>query len=157
MLITINRNAHYTLAGSIAIGTVVALSQRISLDSFRPYVPVSVAMSLLVTVHVVPWVKTFSHNGTTLGEYVIATGGDRPGGSYQVVVDSNSVQSSGPSNSDAHQGWNTDPLELAHMGFSGQDQTISRPYSPDHSSSLDLEAGLHQQAPSEAGSRDPFL
>jgi hypothetical protein len=156
LLITINRNGHYTLAGFIVIGTVVVLSQRISLEEFGPYVPVSVGLSLLVTVHVVPWIKTLFHrrNRITLGDYVTATGGDHPGGSYRAVVDTSSVRSSERFHGSFTRGWRADPLELRHMN--GAYLMTTRPDSPEHSSSLDLETGLSQQgrpSPSRAAHR----
>lgn len=145
MLITIHRNGHYTLAGFIVIGTVVVLSQRISLGEFGPYVPFSVGLSLSVTVHVVPRIKTLFHqrNGITLGDYVTATGGDHPGGSYRAVVDTGSVRSSERFYGSITHGWRADPLELQHMD--GAYLMTTRPDSPEHSSSLDLETGLSQQ------------
>jgi hypothetical protein len=157
-----HRNGHYTLAGFLVIGIVVVLFQRISLEAFGPYVPFSVALSLLATVHVVPWIKTFfqQRNGITLGEYIIATGGYHPEGSAQAAVDPTSVRSIGGFHIVPDRGWNSDPFELQHMHLSGQYQTTARAYSPDHSSSFDLESGLPHQAQSStasAGSRQPFL
>lgn len=155
-----NRNGHFTLAGFIAIGTIVVLSQRISLEEFGPYVPFSVGLGLLVTVHVVPWTKTLFHqrNGITLGDYVTANSGDSPRGSYRAVVDTSSVRSSERFYGSLNQGWPVDPLELQH--FDGAYRMITRPESPEGSSSLDLEVGLplpppHSTAPGVP--RGPFL
>lgn len=136
----INRNGHFTLAGFIVIGTVVVLSQRIPLEEFGPYVPFSVGLGLVVTVHVVPWTKTLFHqrNGITLGDYVTANRADPPRGSYQAVVDTSSVRSSERFYGSPHRGWPVDPMELRH--FNGAYLT-TRPESPEGSSSLDLELG----------------
>ena len=138
----INRNGHLTLAGFIAIGTIVVLSQRVSLEEFGPYVPFSVGLGLLVTVHVIPWTRTLFHqgNGPNLGDYITANHGDPPRGSYRAVVDTSSVRSSGRFYGSPNRGWPVDPLEFRH--FNGAYLMTTRPESPEGSSSLDLELGL---------------
>jgi hypothetical protein len=164
MLIT-DRNAKYTLAGSIVIGTLVLMSQHISLEAFAPYIPMSVAMSLLLTIYVVPWIRTSLHQRyrITLGEYISATRGDNLGGSYQVAVDPASVRSVGGFRGNLNRiiGWGPNSLEFQHMDHLDQEyQRARRPGSPANDSSVDLESGLHQVAESSiasAGSRDPFI
>ncbi len=156
----INRNGHFTLAGFIVIGTVVVLSQRISLEDFGPYVPFSVGLGLLVTVHVVPWTKTLFHqrNGITLGDYVDANRGHPPRGSYGAVVDTSSNRSDDMFYGSPNPGWPMDPLELQH--FRGAYLTTSRPDSPEGSSSIDLELGmLHPHPPGTTpfAPSEPFL
>jgi hypothetical protein len=154
----LNRNGHYTLAGFILFGIVATLSQRISLEAFAPYVPVSVAMSLLVTVHVIPWIKTFFHQRITLGDYVAANHEDHPSGTYRAMVDPYSVQSIRDVYDYPDHGWSLEPLELQHMHLNGEDQITARPGSPALSSSLDLETGMYLQTQlATAGLRDPLL
>jgi hypothetical protein len=138
----VNRNGHFTLAGFIATGTIVVLSQRISLEEFGPYVPFSVGLGLLVTVHVIPWTKTLLHqrNGITLGDYVTANRGDPPRGSYRAVVNTSSGRSSERFYGSSNRGWPVHPLELQHLN--GAYLMTTRPDSPEGSSSLDLELGL---------------
>ena len=137
----INRNGHFTLAGFIVIGTIVVLSQRISLEEFGPYVPFSIGLGLLFTVHVVPWTKTlfYQGNGTTLGDYITANHGDSPRGSYRAAVNTSSVRSSERFYGSPNRGWPADPLELQHLN--GAYLMTTRPYSPEGSSSLDLDLG----------------
>jgi hypothetical protein len=156
----INRNGHLTLAGFIAIGTIVVLSQRVSLEEFDPYIPFSVGLGLLVTVHVIPWTRTLFHqgNGPNLGEYITANHGDPPGGSYQAVVNTSSVRSSEGLDGSPNQGWHVDPLELQHLD--GEYLMRTRPDSPEGSSNLDLELGLPLPQPTSTTSfapSDPFV
>jgi hypothetical protein len=158
----ITSHGHYTLIGSIVVVTLILLSQRNSLEEFAPYIPVLVALSLLVTVHLVPWFETYFHqrNGITLGERYMATRGHHVEGSYRAAFDPTSVRSNGGFHEDLSHRWSPDPLELEHMHLNGQYQTTLRLDSPENSSSLDLELGLPQEAQSSAasaGSREPFL
>ena len=158
----ITSHGHYTLIGSIVVVTLILLSQRNSLEEFAPYIPVLVALSLLVTVHLVPWFETYFHqrNGITLGERYMATRGHHVEGSYRAAFDPTSVRSSGGFHEDLSHRWSPDPLELEHMHLNGQYQTTLRLDSQENSSSLDLELGLPQGAQSNtasAGSREPFL
>ena len=41
------------------VAIIAVLYSRFSPKEFTPYMPFSVAMGLLVTVHVVPWIRTF--------------------------------------------------------------------------------------------------
>jgi hypothetical protein len=162
-LMMINRNGHFTLAGFIVIGTIVVLSQRISLGEFGPYVPFSVGLGLLVTVHVVPWTKTlfYQGNGITLGDYVTANRGDPPRGprgSYRAVVDTSSVRSSERFHGSPTRGWPVDPLELQH--FNGAYLMTTRSDSPEGSSNLDLDLGLplpHPPSTTPVALSEPFL
>jgi hypothetical protein len=160
----INRHGHRTLAGSIVVVTLILLSQRNSLEAFQRYIPLFVALGLLATVHLMPWFETYfqERNRITLGEYVLANRGVHPGGSYRAVADLTSVQSNGEPQGRLSRGWTQgqDPIVFAHMHLNGQYERTTRPESPEHSSTLDLEAGSHQQAPSNtasAESQDPFL
>jgi hypothetical protein len=158
----ITSHGHYTLIGSIVVVTLILLSQRNSLEEFAPYIPVLVALSLLVTVHLVPWFETYFHqrNGITLGERYMATRGHHVEGSYRAAFDPTSVRSSGGLHEDLSHRWSPDPLELEHMHLNGQYQTTLRLDSPENSSSLDLELGLPQDAQlstASAGSRELFL
>ena len=158
----ITRHGHYTLIGSTVVVTLILLSQRNSLEAFGPYIPVLVALSLLVTVHVVPWFETYFHqrNGITLGERYMATRGHHVEGSYGAVFDPTSVRSGGGFHEDLSRPWTPDPLELEHMHLNGQYQTTARLDSPENSSSLDLELGIPRDAQSSAasaGSGRPFL
>jgi hypothetical protein len=155
----INRNGHLTLAGFIAIGTIVVLSQRVSLEEFGPYVPFSVGLGLLVTVHVIPWTRTLFHqgNGPNLGDYITANHGDPPTGSYQAVVDTSSVRSRERFYGSPNRGWHV-PLELQHLD--GAYLMRTRPDSPEGSSNVDLELGLPlPQPPSTTpiAPSDPFV
>lgn len=148
----------------LVIATLVLLSQRISLEAFGPYIPLSVAMSLLVTIYIVPWVRaSFHRNGITLGEYVMATGDRNPGGSHRAAVDSASVRSIGVFRGNLNRilGWGPGPLEFQHMDHLDIEYHTTRgPVSPENASSVDLELGLNQEAESSsasAGTRDPFL
>jgi hypothetical protein len=163
-MLTIYSNGKYTLVAFLIIGTLVLLFQRVSLEAFAPYIPLSVAVSLLGTIYVVPWAKTsFHRNRISLGEYVIATGGGNSGGSHGAAVDTASVRSIG-----AFQGslnrilrLGPDPLAFLHMDHLDRGyQTPRTRVSPENASSVDLELGLYQEAVSStasAGTRDPFL
>ncbi len=154
----INRNGRFTLVGFILFGTVVVLSQR--LEDFGPYLPFSVGLGLLVTVHVVPWTKTLFHqgNGITLRDYIAANHGEPPRGSYQAVVNTSSVRSSERFYGSPNRGWPVDPLELQHLN--GAYLMTTRPDSPEGSSSLDLELGLplpHPPSTAPAAPSEPFV
>jgi len=158
----ISRNGKYTLAGSIAVIIFVSLSQRISLEAFSSYIPIFVALSLLVTTHVVPWLRAFSQqrNAITLGDYVMATRGDRSRESTRAAVYPFSIRSLGvsPGNLNQDLELGSHPLDFDHMG-AGQ-YLIRIPDSPDHPSSVDLESELHEETESSTaptGSRDPCL
>jgi len=87
----------------------------------------------------------------------MAIRGDDPAESLQAGVDPNSVRSSEGFLGNLTRVWSPLPLELEHMHLNGHYHRRGRPGSPDNSSSLDLETGLHEQAQSEAGSMEPFL
>lgn len=158
----IGRNGACTLAGAIVVIILVLLSQRTSPEAFAPYIPISVALGLLVTIYVLPWIRTCiqQRNGFNLRDYVLATSGDISGGSYRAAVDPLSVRSAGTFRGDMYPDLELGPLPLAfeHMGHVvGQYQ---RPRSPENGSSLDLDSGLHQEAETStasADSRDPCL
>lgn len=92
----------------------------------------------------------------------MATRGDIPGGSYRAAVDPFSIRSVGASRRDMNQDFELvpHPLVFDHMGYIPGQYQMRGPDSPDHSSSVDLESGLHQEAGSStasAGSRDHCL
>jgi hypothetical protein len=158
----IDRHAHRTIPGAVVIITLILLSQRNSLEAFGPCIPLLVSLGLLVTVHTMPRLQTYlqDRNRITLDQYVMATSGPQPAGSSQAVADLTSI----PSDEGPHEGLSRGviqyPLEFAHMHLNGDYRRTTRPDSPEHSSSLDLETGLHPQAQSSRASaetQDPFF
>jgi hypothetical protein len=154
-MLIIGRHGKYTLAGSIILVIFVLSSQRISPEAFGPYIPISIALSLLITIYIVPWIRTSiqQRNVITLGDYVMATGGDNSRGSTRAAVYPFSLRSLGGAsrgnlNQDLELG--SHPLEFYHMG----------PDSPEHPSNVDLQSELLEEDESStvsAGSREPFL
>jgi hypothetical protein len=156
-------NGKFTLAGVVVLITLVLLSQRTSPEAFIPYIPISVALGLLVTIYVVPWIRAYlqQRNRIILSDYVMATRGDTSPGSYRAAVDPFSVRSARASHGDLNSDLELGPLplEFDHMGHLGGQ--YQRPYpSAENASSVELDSGLHQEAETStasADSRDPCL
>jgi hypothetical protein len=147
------------LLGSIFVVTLILIFQHNSLEASGSYIPLLIALSLLATVHAIPWIETHFHqrHRITLGEDYMATRGYYPAASYQAAVDSDSVHSSEGSLGNSPRVWSPPPLAFEHMYLNGHSQRTGIPGSPDNSDSLDLETGLHEQAQVEVGPREPFF
>jgi hypothetical protein len=154
-MLIIGRHGKYTLAGSIILVIFVLLSQRTSPEAFGPYIPMSIALSLLVTIYIVPWIRTSiqQRNAITLRDYIRATRGENSRGSTRAAVYPFSLRSFGGAsrgnlNQDLELG--PHPLDFYHMG----------PGSREHPSNVDLQSELLEDDESStvsAGSREPFL
>lgn len=118
-------------------------------------------MGLLLSVSVIPWIKTALRPGNprTLRDLLLANGDTRPEGSQAGTLDPNSSQSNGTSNGNSHRSLRLTPnlLDFAHLGVFQMHTSTGTEGS---ASDIDLEEGLRQPYgtnPGSEGSEYPLL
>jgi hypothetical protein len=143
------------------VAIIAVLSSRFSPEEFTPYAPFSFAMGLLVTVHVVPWIRTSfrPEHRITLQDLIPERNDNQSGRSDGATWDPDS-------RSRSHGGFqiNTEPmertLEFLHMNAGSDYRMVAIGDSLEISSNGDLESGRGGEEGSSratAESRDPLI